>query len=123
VLGQRFLVRLQVLLQRRFVILVGEAARANVGEERRELAREERPRLLDATIEIDRGDERFVAVGEQRLLAAPARLLLAAAEQQMIANLQTLRLARERRRRHEGCLGLRLLTLVVFGTLAKQQVR
>ena len=41
----------------------------------------------------------------------------------MIADPQTLRLPRERRGRHEGRLGLRLLALVVFRELAKQQVR
>ena len=40
-------------------------------------------RRVDAAVEVDRRDERLVAVGEQRLLAAAAGLLLAAAEQQV----------------------------------------
>ena len=55
-------------------------------------------RLVDAAVEIDRGDQRFVAVGEQRLFAAPAGLLFAAAEQQMVAETQPLGEPRERRR-------------------------
>ena len=78
--------------------------------------------MLDAAVEIDRRDQRFVAVGEQRLLAAAARLLLAAPEQQVIAEPQPLGLPRQRRRRHQRRLDLRLLSLVERRELAEQHV-
>ena len=81
-------------------------------EQRRELARDERARLLDAAVEIDRRDQRLVAVGQQRLLAPAAGLLLAAPEQQVIAERQPLGLPRQRRRRHQRRLDLRLLPFV-----------
>src|SRR5439155_1271236 len=74
VLRQRLVVRLQVLLQRRLVILTGEAPGADLGDERRELARDERANLLEPAVEIDRRDEGLVAVGEQRLFAPAAGL-------------------------------------------------
>src|SRR5437763_555306 len=59
VLRQRLVVGLQVLLQRRLVILSDVAARAHLGDERPELACDERAGLLDAAVEIDRGNERL----------------------------------------------------------------
>ena len=105
------------------MILTGEATGADLGHERRELARDERANLLDPAVEIDRRDKGLVAVGEQRLFAPAAGLFLAAPEQQVIAEVQPLRLARERRGRHEHGLCFRLLPFVVLGELAKQHVR
>ena len=90
VLRQRRIPRLHQLLQRRLVVLPGRAGTLSVGEQRRELAGHECARVLDAAVEVDRRDERLVAVGEQRLLAAAAGLLLAAPEQQVIAEVQAL---------------------------------
>ena len=86
VLGQRQVARLQQLLQRRLVVLRrATPSLPDLVEQRRELADDERARVLDAAVQIDRGDQRLVAVGQQRLLAAAAGLLLAAPEQQVIA--------------------------------------
>ena len=90
VLGQRQVARLQELLQRRLVVLSGDAVPARVLEQRTELAHDERPRVLDAAVQIDRGNQRLVGVREQRLLAAATGLLLAAPEQQVVADGQTL---------------------------------
>ena len=91
-------------------------------DEASQLAHDERARLFDAAVEVQRGDERLAPVGQQRLLSAPSRLLLAAAEQQMVAEAQPLGHARERRRRDQNGLHLRLLALVVLGELAEQQI-
>ena len=111
VLGQRAIARLQQFLQRRLVVL-GRHAVAATASTSAELAHDERARVLDAAVEIDRRDQRFVAVGQQRLLAAAAGLLLAAAEQQVIAELQPLGLPRQRRGRDQRRLRLRLLPFV-----------
>ena len=95
---------------------------ADIFEERGEFAGDERARVLDAAVEIDGGDERLVAVGQQRLFAAAAGLLFAAAEQQMIPELQPFGLARERRRRDQRRLGLRLLPFVELREIAEQHV-
>ena len=97
-------------------------AAADLADQRRELAGDERARLLDAAIQVDRRDQRLVAVGQQRLLAAAAGLLLAAPEQQVIAERQPLGLPRQRRRRHERRLDLRLLPLVELGKRVEQDV-
>src|SRR5262249_58400423 len=76
----------------------------------------------DAAVQIDRRNERLIAVGEQRLLAPPSGLLFPAPEQQVLAEVQPLRLARQRRRRHERRLRLRLLALVEAGKLAEEHV-
>jgi ribonuclease-3 len=86
VLGERQVAGLQELLQRGFVVLSADTVAADVVEQRGELADDECARRFDAAVQIDGGDQRFVAVGEQRLLAAAAGLLLPAAEQQVIAD-------------------------------------
>src|SRR5206468_12914168 len=101
-----------------FVSLPGDAMAPHVGDERRELADDEGARGVDAAVEINRGDQRLVAVGEQRLLAPPSGFFLAAAEQQVIAELQPLGLPRQRRRRDDRRLRFRLLTLVELRKLA-----
>ncbi len=78
--------------------------------------------MLDAAIEIDRRDERFVTVGEQRLLLAAARLFLAPAEKQVVAEAQTLGQPPERRGGNHRGLDLRFLALVMLGKLVEQEV-
>ena len=77
---------------------------------------------FDAAVEVDRGKQRFVSVGQQRLFAAAARLLLAAPEQQMLPEHQALGLPRQRRRRDERRLDLGLLALVELRKLTVQQI-
>src|SRR5262249_23748118 len=120
VLGQRPVARLQELLERRLVVLAGDARPARLLEQRTGLAHDERARVLDAAVQIDRGNQRLVPVGEQRLLAAAAGFLLAAPEQQMIAEAQPLGLPRQRRRRDDRRFRLRLLPFVVAGELAEE---
>src|SRR5437870_4904395 len=67
VLRQRSASRLHELLQRRLVVLPGRAWASGVRKERRELAGDECAHVLDAPVKIDGRDQRFVAVGEQRL--------------------------------------------------------
>ncbi len=81
-----------------------------------------RPRRLDAAVEIDRRDQRLVAVGDERVLAAAAGLLLAAAEDQELAEVDLLAEPRQRRRRHDRRLQLRLLPFVVLRELPEQHV-
>src|SRR5690349_11682402 len=95
---------------------------ARLVEQRAEFAPEELPDIVDAAVEINRRDERLVAIRQQRLLAASAGLLLAAPEQQVLAELQTLRQPGERRRRDERGLRLRLLAFVPLGELAEEHI-
>jgi hypothetical protein len=76
VLGEGMPEALYALLQRRLVVRRQARRRPRV-ERLAQLAQQKRGCGLDAAVEIDPGDERFVAVGEQGLLVAPARLLLA----------------------------------------------
>ena len=122
VLRQRRVLRLDQFLQRRLVVLPGRAE-AGVGDERRELAGDEGPHVFDTAIEINRRNERFVAVGEERLLLTAAGFFLAPAKQQMLAQAQTVGEPRERCRGHQRRLDLRLLAFVVFGKFSEQQVR
>ena len=85
VFGERLLVRLQVLLQRRLVIASREAMLAHFGQERLELAGNECARLFHAPVDVDGGNERLVAVRQERSAYAGRRSLFAPAEQQMIA--------------------------------------
>ena len=71
-----------------------------------EFARDEGTRVLDTAVEVNRGQQRLVRVGEQRLLAAAARLLFPAAEEQVPAEVQLLGAAGERGGRDELRLGL-----------------
>src|SRR5436305_1993646 len=96
---------------------------ADVDQQRAELTTDERARMLDPAVQIDRRDQRLVAVREQRLLPASTGLLLPASEQQMFAELQPLGLTRKRRRRDERRLGLRLLALVEVRKLPEEQIR
>ena len=111
-----------MLLQRRLEVLPGETALLHIGQLRTELPRDEGTRLLDATVEIDGRDERFVAVSQQRQLAAAARFLLATPQEQVVAERQPLGLAAERCGRHQRRLYLRLLPFVVGGKFAEQHV-
>ena len=86
VLGERPIAGLEVFLERRLVIVARQAVPVNVVDERRELARDERANVLDPAVEVDRRDQRFVAVGEERLLSAAAGFLFATAEQQVVAD-------------------------------------
>ena len=79
-------------------------------------------RRLDAAVEVDRRDQRLVAVGDDRVLVAPAGLLLAAAEDQEVAEPEPLAEPRQRRRRDQRRLELRLLPFVVLRELAEEHV-
>ena len=109
-------------LQRRLVISIGHARPPRFGNERPEFPHDERPRGLDSPVQVDRGDERFVTVGEQRLLAAPAGFLFTAPEQHVLAEIESLGLLRERRSRDQGSLHLRFLSFVELGKIAEQHV-
>jgi hypothetical protein len=50
-----------------------------------ELALDERARRLNPAIEIDCGNQRFLAVRDERVLATPTRLLFSPAEDQEVA--------------------------------------
>src|SRR5262245_51979179 len=93
VLRQRLAGRLQVFLKGRLVIVERAAVAPHFLEERLEFALNERASLFDAAVKVDGGNERFVAVGEKRLLPPSSGLLLAAAKEQMVANRETLGLA------------------------------
>src|SRR6185295_19367939 len=97
VLRKATVVRLQELLQGGLVIVADNATRAHLRDERPQFANEERSGLLDAAVEVNCGNERFIAIGQQRLLAAPSAPLLAAAQEQVIAEPESLREARQRR--------------------------
>ena len=84
-----------MLLQRRFIVSRPQAVVADFDEVGGELALDERLRLLNPAVDINRGDQRFVAVRQQRRLLPPAGLLLAPAEQQVIAEPQSVGLTRE----------------------------
>src|SRR5438309_962650 len=83
---------------------------------------EERRRRVESAVDIERGDQRLVGIRKQRLLEAAAALLFAAPEEQMLAEVEPLRVARQRLRRHDRRLDLRLLPLVVSGKLPEQHV-
>ena len=84
VFRQRRPERLQPLLQRRLVV-ARERLRAARVDRLLHFAAQERRRRLEAAIEIDRGNQRLVGVGQQRLLEAAAGLLFAAPENQVFA--------------------------------------
>ena len=107
VLGERPASRLHQLLQRRLVVLPGRADTPRLLDERRELACDERPRMLDPTIEINGRDERLVTVGEKRLLLAATGFFFAPAEEQVLAKAQTLGQPCEGRRGNQRGLDLR----------------
>ena len=86
---------------------------AGGGDERAEARDDEAARGLDAAVEIDRGDQRLEAVGENRVLLPAAGLLLAAAEQHEPAEVDLLGQPRQRRRRDDAGLDLRLVALAV----------
>jgi hypothetical protein len=81
---QRPAERLQPLLQRRLVI-ARERLRAAFVQRVFQFAAQERLGRLETAVEIDRGDQRLVGVGEQRLLETATGLFLAAPEDQMFA--------------------------------------
>ena len=122
---QSAVLRLQPFLQRGLVIL-GEprvrAGRVRLLDEPFELPLDERPRRLDAAVEIDRGDKRLVAIGDQRELLPSAGFLFAAAQNQVVAEPQLVSQPAERGGRHERRFQLRLLAFVVLRELAKEQV-
>src|SRR5262245_66628019 len=109
IVGQAEIARLQELLESGLVVVAADAVLADVRDERRELTDYERARRLDAAVEVNRGEQRLVAVGEQRLLSPAAGLFLAPPEQQVRAEIQPFGLARERGGGHERGFGLRLL--------------
>ena len=76
---------------------------------------------IESAVEIDRRDQRFAGVGQQRLLAAAAGLLFAAAENHVLAEPELLRHFRERRGRDQVGLDLRLLPFVVGRERAEQR--
>ena len=77
-------------------------------------------RRLDPAVEVDGRDQRLVAVGDDRVLAAAAGLFLAAAEDEELAEVELLAEPRQRRRRDERRLQLRLLPFVVLRELAEE---
>ena len=79
-------------------------------------------RRLEAAVEVDRRDQRFAGVGQQRLLAAAAGLLLAAAEDHVVAEPELLGHLGERRGRHQVGLDLRLLSFGVRRERAEQRL-
>src|SRR5262245_55118125 len=86
--GQPAIVRLQPFLQRRLVIFGERRLRAGATgllNHVFELALDEALRRFDAAVKIDRGDERLVAVRDQRVLTAAAGLFLAAPENQKLS--------------------------------------
>src|SRR5262249_20824277 len=101
IIRQRTIARLEIFLQLGFVVASGEAAPPSLGDERREPARDEGPRLVDPPVQINRRNQRFVAIREQRLLSPAAGLFLATPEQEMFAEAQALRLPAEGGRRDE----------------------
>src|SRR4051812_7828105 len=111
-----------MFLQRRLEVLPRQAALPHFLQQRTELAQDERARLLDTPVQIDGRNQRLVAVGEQRQLAAATALLLAASQQQVIAERQPFSLATQRGGRDERRLDLRLLSLVEGWKLAEQHV-
>ena len=118
-------VRLQPLLERRLVVFRERGVRPGPPgflDQIRELPLDERPRRLDPAVEVDRGDQRLVAVGDERVLQASAGLLFPAAENQERAEVDLLPEARQRGRRDDRRLQLRLLPLVVLRELAEQHV-
>ena len=96
--------------------------RVHFREERSKFSRDERPHVLDATVEIDRRDERLVAVRQQRLFAPPACLFFTAAEQQMLTQVEPLGLPRQRGGRDERCLRLGLLPLVELREFPEEHI-
>src|SRR5690349_2937528 len=91
-------------------------------DERFELPRDEGRHLLDAAVEIDRGNQRFITVGEQRLLAASTGFLLAAPEEQVLAKVESLGEPGERRRGNQRRFHFRFPAFVARGETAKQQI-
>ena len=87
-----------------------------------QLAAQEGFGRFEPAVQIDGGDQRLVAVGQQRLLEAAAGLLLAAAQDQMLAEPELLGMPRQRLRRDDGGLDLRLLAFVVVRVLMEQRV-
>src|SRR5262245_27192820 len=94
VLGQPPAECLQALLQRRFVI-AQECRRASFVDRVLELAAQECVGRLEASVEIERRNQRFVAVGEQRLLETAARLLLATPQDEVLAETKALGMPRQ----------------------------
>ena len=77
---------------------------------------------LDAAVEIDRRDERLEAVGENRVLLPAAGLLFSAPEQHVAAEIDFFGQPRERRRRDDAGLHLRLVALAVGREPREQQI-
>ena len=94
ILGQRPAERLQTLLKRRLVI-ANECLRASLVDRILELAAQKCLGRLEPAVEIDRGDQRLVAVREQRLLEAAAGLLLTTPQNQVLAETKMFRVPRQ----------------------------
>src|SRR5262249_18539100 len=114
--------RLQPLLQRRLVIASENVGLLRLLDRRLELAAKKRGRGLESAVEIHRGDERLVGIRQQRLLEAPAALLLAAPEEQVLAEIEPLRVPGERLRGDDRRLDLGLLSFAVRRVLPEQHV-
>ena len=97
VLRQHQVAGLRPLLQRGLVVgtEVGQAARPHFLDEITELFVDKRLGRLDATVEIDRGDDCLVGICDYRRLPATTGLFLAPPEEQMIPERQLLAQARQ----------------------------
>jgi hypothetical protein len=97
-------VRLQPFLQGRLIVRGKrrvDARSLRLFNQVRKLPFDERPCRLDAAVKVNGGDQRFVAVRDQRELPAPSGLFFAAAEDQKVAELNLLAEPGQRRRRHD----------------------
>src|SRR5262245_41330155 len=123
---QAMSVGLQPLLQRRLPVLGERGIRGLVaagGNERTEARRDELARRVDASVEVDRRDERLEAVGENGVFVTASRLFFSTPEQHVAAELDVLREARQRGGRDDAGLDLRLVSLVVRRKARKEHVR
>src|SRR5262245_8125431 len=91
-------------------------------DERAEARDDEVLRWIDAAVEIDRRDERLEAVGEDRVLAAPAGLLLAAPEQHVPSEIDVTGEPRERRRGDDARFHFRFVAFAVRRESGEQQI-
>ena len=60
-----------MFLQRRLEVLSGNAAAFDLAEQRMELRRMKARASIDAAVEINGGDQRFVSIGKKRRLRRP----------------------------------------------------
>src|SRR5262249_43763267 len=92
-------------------------------DERRESRQDEMTRGIDPAIEINRGDYRFEAVRENRVLLTAAGLLFPASKQDEPAEIDAFREPGERRGGHHSCFDFRFVALAVRGELMEQEIR